>query len=58
VEQIPRKETAMIDQGFGMSLDKQRRYLIQAIEYHESFIEHAYNRLLELDKIIENVNSK
>jgi len=48
----------MIDQGFGMSLDKQRRYLIQAIEYHESFIEHAYNRLLELDKIIEKVNSK
>lgn len=36
----------------GMSLSMQRRYLIEAIAYHESFIEHAYNRLLEIDRAL------
>ena len=35
-----------------MSLSMQRRYLIKAIAYHQSFIEKAYNRMLEIDKAL------
>ena len=44
--------TTMNHKKNGMSLSMQRRYLIKAIAYHQSFIEKAYNRMLEIDKAL------